>query len=274
MRSIKYILLLLTATVALSCTERIDIELDSTFTRLVVDGSVTNLQGSSEITLSYTGDYFANNPMPLVAGALVTISDGQQSWTFNEKAPGVYKAPIGFAGSPGNSYALRIDQVEIDGSLQSFTATSTMPVAPVVDSIQVNYQPNWKVWAVNLFAWDPPSRENYLFRVYRNNVLVTDTIDRWIVVSDELFNGNYTFGVMAQFLREDQASVGDTIELELSSIPEDYARFIWEVQEASGYNSPLFSGPPANVRTNISNGAIGYFSAYSTVRTRTVIKRK
>jgi hypothetical protein len=78
----------------------------------------------------------------------------------------------------------------------------------------------------------------------------------------------------AQFLREDQASVGDTIELELSSIPEDYCALYLGSQDASGLNSPLFSGPPANVRTNISNGAIGYFSAYSTVRTRTVIKRK
>ncbi len=37
-------------------------------------------------------------------------------------------------------------------------------------------------------------------------------------------------------------------------------------------HDPMFSGPPANVRTNINNDAVGYFASYPSVFTSTVVK--
>jgi hypothetical protein len=39
-------------------------------------------------------------------------------------------------------------------------------------------------------------------------------------------------------------------------------------------SNPLFSGPPANVKGNISNGAIGFFAAYTTSRSRIKVENK
>lgn len=275
MHSLKYILSLILIAAGLSCcTEKIDLELDSTYTRLVVDGAITNQPGPHQIKLSYTADYFDNKPPLSVSGAEISLSDGLNSWMITESSPGIYETPEGFQGAAGSYYSLLINKVELDGKQQSFEAKSGMPPVSPIDSIQVEFEPNWKIWAIKLYTLDPPSKDFYMFKVYVNNILVTDTIDRWVVVSDDFFNGNYTFGVLVQFIRETEAQVGDTVRLEMASITEEYAKFIAEIQQASGYNNPLFSGPPANVRSNITNGAIGFFSAYSTSLSEAVIRKK
>ena len=50
----------------------------------------------------------------------------------------------------------------------------------------------------------------------------------------------------------------------IRSYYEDYYYFIDAVNEETGIQVPLFSGPPANVPSNISNGAKGFFRVYST----------
>ena len=73
-------------------------------------------------------------------------------------------------------------------------------------------------------------------------------------------------------MEDNVAEPGDSITLEMAGITEEYANFIWDVQDETGFNTPLFSGPPANIRGNISNGAIGFFYAYSSVRASTIIE--
>ena len=55
-------------------------------------------------------------------------------------------------------------------------------------------------------------------------------------------------------------------------VVEDYFRYITDAQAELFPKIPLFSGPPANVRSNISNGAIGYFAAFDSDSTSNIIK--
>ena len=57
----------------------------------------------------------------------------------------------------------------------------------------------------------------------------------------------------------------------MNSIGSGYANFIWEAQAEVQGSNPLFSGPPANVKGNIDNGAIGFFAAYSVSRAYTIV---
>ncbi len=59
---------------------------------------------------------------------------------------------------------------------------------------------------------------------------------------------------------------GDEITVELNIITKEYAGFIWDAQSELWGSNPLFSGPPANVKGNLNNGAIGFFAAYTTNR--------
>jgi hypothetical protein len=58
----------------------------------------------------------------------------------------------------------------------------------------------------------------------------------------------------------------------MSGITQDYYNFIIQLQDqTSQYRNPLFSGPPANVVTNIE-GASGFFAAYSRTRSSTIFE--
>ena len=65
---------------------------------------------------------------------------------------------------------------------------------------------------------------------------------------------------------EEVLEPGDIVTVEMNSIGEEYANFLWDAQSEISGSNPLFSGPPANVKGNINNGAIGFFAAYSVSR--------
>jgi len=54
-------------------------------------------------------------------------------------------------------------------------------------------------------------------------------------------------------------------------INREYNDFLSDAQIELQGSNPLFSGPPANVKGNISNGAFGFFSAYSATRSYAIV---
>ena len=103
---------------------------------------------------------------------------------------------------------------------------------------------------------------------------VTDSLSRIGVTDDRIVDGTYLNGIWVLFLREDEVVVGDEVTLATISISEDYYRYLTEARTELFPKNPLFSGPPANVRSNISNGALGYFAVFSSVLTSTIVKEK
>ncbi len=265
-----------------SCTERIDIELDSSYTRLVVYGEITDVANRNFVKLSKTSDFFSNEPSPPVSGASIEISDGQRIILLSENKdnPGVYEAPIGFRGIPGRTYTANISEVDIDenGENEFYTARSTLLPINEMDSVTLKYTKNsfFSGWEVQVWAWDPEDVKNfYSFKAYKNGKLLTDSLDDYIVIDDVLFNGNFTFGITALFLNDaeldEKAVPGDTIYLEMNGVTEEFYQFIIDAQSETGPSTPLFSGPPANISTNISNNALGFFTAYSVVKDSTIV---
>jgi hypothetical protein len=266
------IVLLAISTMLWNCTERIELNLDSTYTRLVVEGNVTSDTMTHWIRLSETSDYFHNQVAPAVTGARVSVDDGVSVHLLTESdtLPGWYFTSPGYHGIPGRTYTLRIGNVDIDkdGEPEDYSAASTMnPVNPI-DSIKIEWFDTFFTgYQVRIWAWDSPQPDWYAFKVRKNGILLTDTLYEMIVQSDEFFNGNYTYGIPSQFLSTDKpdevVEVGDTITFEINGITEEYYNYVIEAQSQVFPQTPLFSGPPANIRTNIDNGAIGFFEAYS-----------
>lgn len=263
-----------------SCTERIEIELDSTYTRLVVYGEITTEAKAHQVRLSKSADYFSNQPAPPVENASVRINYDDQSLVLQENEPGIYETPSDFFGIPGKTYSLVINNVDIDedGETEEYAAESFLPSVGKLDSITLKYTENsfFSGWEVQVWAWDPADVKNfYAFKSIKNGVLQSDTLTEIIVQSDDFFDGNYTFGITSQFLDDskenEKALPGDTITFQLDGITEDYFVFILEAQAEAFGSNPLFSGPPANVVSNISNGAIGYFTAYSLDRATKIV---
>ena len=262
------------------CTEKIDLNLDSSYTRLVVEGAISTDTMPYQVKLTTTSSYFYNEPAPNVTGATLTISDGENSWPLAETTPGLYQTFPYLFGIANRTYTLRILLKEPINGHSTYEASSFLrPIMPA-DSIRLKYHPDWGkagYYEVQCYVLDPPTTDFYMFDIYRNNLLITDTIDKKTVADDQLYNGNYTNGIGVGFLNQARAaerlSPGDIVTLKVASITSEYFKFIQAVQTEVGGQNPLFSGPPANIPGNVNNGAVGFFAAYANARTSAVVKQ-
>lgn len=275
-----YIILL--SLIAGSCTERVDLKLDESYTRLVVDGTISNDTTRYQVSLSKTADYFYNEPTPRVVNAIVGISNGTDNFPLHETEPGksgLYETDSTFSGTIGETYTLSIDlDIPIDNQT-FYTSTSKMMNVARLDSIQVELQEEWGpkgIWQIKVFAQEPASEVNYyMFHYYRNDTLMTDSIWKVAISDDKYINGSYINGLAAVYINNDNPwetlRLGDKVTLRMSGITKEYYDFIAQVQ-ISGFNIPFFTGPPANIQGNISNGGIGFFSACSNTWGSTYVK--
>lgn len=274
--------LLLPVLVTLSCTEIVEIDLDTTYTRLVVEGGVTNDSIHHQVQLSLSRDYFYNQAAPRVSNAVVHLEFEDISLLMEEhdNIPGLYLTPYAFRGTIGTTYSLSIDQVDVDedGTYESYNASSTMPGGVELDSILLNYSSSvyGNGWEVYMFALDPPSKDWYGMRFWKNSELISPKLIDYSIQTDDFYNGKYLFyGIPIAYYSDDETEEqlfpGDTVSLELHSIERDYYNFVGDAQLEIFGSNPLFSGPPANIRSNIDNGASGAFTAYSVYRASAIV---
>ncbi len=269
-----------------TCTERMDdVELKSKDPVLVVFGGITTDTMAHSIRLTISDNYFANKPATPVTGANVeivvmdkdsTIEDIISLEESDEKNGNYYTAP-GIYGEINKSYHLSITGVDIDddGITEEYSATSGIDSVGKIDSIKLKYINTFiEGWELKVYAWDPPEKNYYLFKVRINNTLVTDTLNEWFIQDDAPFNGNYTNGIASQYLqfrkKDERTEKGDTVTFELGNISLEYYNFIMHVQTETSPQIPIFSGPPANISTNLTNGAFGFFYAYAVAKCSTV----
>lgn len=270
---------LLTAALAVACTARIDIRTDSAEERLVIYGRITSDPFRHEIALTRSAPYFADTPPVGVSGAEVTLSSDEGMIRLQEDRshPGKYYTPSTFAGKEGLTYTLQVRlDFDSDGQEELFEASSYMPYTAPLDSITL--QPS-KLFndmiEMQLYGRRPPNEINYLsFHGYRNGVILNDSLSGFVIIDDkysmqEEFHGLTCF-MFNQEEEERRLEPGDVVTLRIDVFTEEYAHFIWNAQSEIGNNVPIFSGPPANVESNIralTNPSdilvSGFFTAFS-----------
>ncbi|MDX9696680.1 MAG: hypothetical protein RBT49_12890, partial [Bacteroidales bacterium] len=65
----KYIIILILAAITSSCVEDFDVDLNSTYERIIIQGSISNERKAHKIILSKSADYFSNQQTPRISGA-------------------------------------------------------------------------------------------------------------------------------------------------------------------------------------------------------------
>lgn len=263
-----------------SCTETIDLELNQgENNRLVVEGSITNELKKHQIKLSHTGDYFSNIPGAPELNANVTISDGDTAiHLYDTKNKGIYIMDKLYAGKVGHTYTLNI-QLE---NGEQYSASETLnPVVPM-DSVKCEYlksefpfDKNY-YYHINIFAQEDPEPGNhYQWDVWLDGLYVTDTLRLKVFTSDEFVNGTYISAWTVYRIPEQKIKKDTTdLTLQMLSISEEKYRFYLAVLLETDWSGGFFSGPPANVPSNISNGALGFFSASAVTEQRIKIIRQ
>ena len=253
----------------LSCTDKEIINLKNTDDiKLVVFGEFSNEEKIQKVFLSTTSAYFSQTSAPVVSGAKLTVGYGPNKVELveNEKEPGTYQTPDVFRTVPNRTYKLTITQVDIngDGIFETYEAESHTKNVATIDGVLVKYNDTWKSWDVGVFFTEPVESEDYyLFKLYKNNILYTDTISEYKIYSDKTINGKEVSGMAVHSFEKDKGEIvydGDKITLGTFSITKNYYDFINGLKQETGNRVPLFSGPPANLKGNISNGALGFFA--------------
>jgi len=203
----------------------------------------------------------------------VSITDGSRTFNLREDPAGVYRTDPTVYGVGGQTYTLNIKLANAIGGHADYSAASTLyPISPL-DSVNLLFHPDWSdygIWEVKCYVQEPPTIDFYRFMILKNQMILTDTLNEWFITDDVFFNGNYTNGATVAYLQQssDQEGLikGDTVTVEVNSIGKEYYNFLMEAQAELRGSNPLFSGPPANIKGNITNGAIGFFAAYSATR--------
>jgi len=265
-----------------SCTEPYDTELESGFVRLVVQGSISDELKIHQVILSKSADYFSNEPAPKVSGANISISDGENSFNLTEISDGIYETDS-IAGVPGKTYTLTIVSDGITYESQCY-----MNYCPPIDSINFGYYDLSQYDIVDssayilLNAMEPETPDNfYMWNIYRNGVLETDTINEVYFSDDVFINGYYMYDAEVGWVRN--VAIDDTITLEMLAITEEYFNYIYQLLSVTDWNMGPFGGPPANPNGNIKeindNGndnddPLGFFLAYSIYRITDTIPKK
>jgi hypothetical protein len=257
MTSIQKTLIVLTCSILIgtSCEKVIDLPLDITEQKVVIEAETSNFIGKSIIKLSKTGDVYTESNFDKISNATVTVTDNNGVVSvFNEAVLGTgeYSNPT-FIVEETKIYNL---SVETEG--ETYTATSQSYSTPSIDVLFADAQVGGfsgssdTTYLLFYNFTDNAAETNY----YRFRITVNGEVSNNIYGTDDiLFNGqNYT----APFF-SDPLDKGDTAFVELISIDQANYDFFFSLAN-TGDGSP-FSATPANPVTNIKNGGLGYYGA-------------
>ncbi|MBI9032827.1 MAG: DUF4249 domain-containing protein [Bacteroidales bacterium] len=264
----KFVIASLTLMSFASCTKIIDVEVDPSNEKLVINAILTTDTTSHIVTLSRSIDYFSVGDAPVVSNAKVSVIDNlgnQIEFAENPEKPGEYKSDENSYGIEGNTYTLNVSLETAVGGYDSYQATDVLNPTPILDSIKIFKDPRGFSQLLGYFQ-DSPEEDFYMCWYSKNDTLKNHLNSERYIISDKVINGLYFDGIPVGFLEFDEGDPlpGSEIKVFISGISEEHFQFLADFsQEAQGQN-PLFSGPPANISTNLNHDAAGFFATYST----------
>jgi len=261
-------LIILSLFLVTSCEKEIDLDLKDQSGQIVIEGNITDQAGPYFVKITKSVAFTETNQYPAVENAQVVVSDNTgQTETLQYVGNGTYQTST-FVGQPGRTYTLKINA---EG--QQYTAQSTMPEAVSFDgldqdSFMVGGETSYTLLPV--FIDPSPLGNRYLFVYTVNN----NPKKFFSEFSDNVNNGMPNQRPL--ILPNDDSNAddikvvaGDTIHVEMQCIDDPVYTFYSALLQLSG-GGPGGGVTPANPPSNITNGALGYFSAH-TVRVKSVV---
>ncbi len=249
------------------CEKVIDINLNDVNPNTVIEANLTDKPGDVEVKITKTGAYFGASELQTVSGANVVLEDDSgRRFELKEKEPGFYMHER-VAPDTGRTYKLT---VESDSEV--YTASSTLRPAVEIEKLEYFYEEGKSFfddgYYLLLYFKDPPDESNYYrVNVYKNGRLRTDAGNLI------LFTDDYVEGKEVQLtLRGTVFNNGSVAKVELISLDKGAFDFYRTFDDVATTNPG--SAAPANPTSNFSNGALGYFSAYSSDEETVVINEK
>ncbi|MDR0393591.1 MAG: DUF4249 domain-containing protein [Tannerella sp.] len=275
-----------------SCTAPIDISTRDGDSVIAIYGCLTDENKHQYVRITGSSPYFDDKENRNVADANVRVKDSDgNEYAMEYGQKGYYISPVRFAARPGVTYRLTVEvDFNGDGKMEIYEAETTIPPPLALDSVDVRPLTimGYRHFSLNIYAQDPPDADNYyLFKFFINDSISNDKISKYILTDDGFFKGEYLNGINIYYFEDitdakvveknkdnDEAYMvfpGDKIRLQTMNIEKGYFWFINQCMSEMRGENPMFGGPPSNITTNITNGAVGYFTGYCIHEIRTEV---
>ena len=268
----------------ISCDKEITLDLDTPTEKLVVEGGIEMVNGTSPqrqtLKLSLLNDFFRQEAAQRANGATVWVEDHQGNrHDYHERAAGQYEC-TSLQVVEGGTYTLNIEWMG-----QQFQASQTMVAGVAIDSVYQVFEEE------NLFEdgglktaidfTDPAGTANYYrWQTYINGelfILPDPGNSQNLIAKDDFFDGQQIVG----YLPNEEALVepGQEVTIRQINLTEDQYDFYFLLFEEAGKTGQLIDTPPAPIRGNIvnltnpENYPLGYFGV-NQVSERTVVVKQ
>jgi hypothetical protein len=238
---------------------------DTSGNYLIVEANLVDDGSLQWIRLTKSSSYYAVNQGDPVSDARVIVSGGGKEFLFLEhdedSLKGFYSNTRISSSFENTNYTLT---VELDGDV--YYAESEIKPVPIIDSVTVKLNPFSELGFSPETLWDiyahfeelTGTDDHYLFNLYVNRRLRSMRPNEKAPVSDLNLEEYVSWSAFS--VDENDIEPGDTITLEIRSISKEnfefYNAFFFQT-DLSG--NPFAGAPPANIPTNLSEGARGFF---------------
>lgn len=233
------------------CEDLIEIDLNSADPRIVIEADLDNLDDWQVIYVSRTVPFDDDRQREIVTDANVDVQavQGNNSRTYPFRYSEMHEAYINtsFQVNGQTQYTLH---VMIDGEL--YQSTESMAPYVEVDSMGIMKERIFEddYYFATFKFQDPAETSNY----YKYNVSVDGGLMKFYAVFNDKFNdGLYITHQIGS--TDNDIALGSRVIVKRQLISPSVYRYWNEIQSINPG-----SAAPANPTSNISNGALGYFS--------------
>ena len=271
MKNLSFLFLGFLSLLLSGCETPVDLDLQQGAPRLAVEAIVTDQPDLSYVKLSLSAPYAKGEEPQAVTRAEVRLTDSQgKSTALVHHAGGEYRPAAGFKGEVGQTYTLTI---KANG--QTYTAASTLNAVAALDKVSFLYSDGqhdelgrMEGYYLSIAFQEMPKVKNYYkLDIVRNGELYQKNAGDILILDDKFYDGSYLddVDIPTKFTQ------GDSLHVRLLSLnPEAY--FFYEALSHLHRQGGPFGRNPANLPTNLSNGAVGFFSASAVSSRSAVIK--
>lgn len=249
-----------------SCEEATELDVRQAPPRIVIEGLLTDKAETQSVKVSRSTDFYSSGQTPRVDNATVMVSDDsglEFAFIHNPRnhpdSAGIYIPETDFVGEVGKTYTLHVN---VDGELYEATdqLLSVIPIDSLKFQINEDQQEDpeeaGKIYELLVYAREPQDQKNYyLFKYYRNDSLtVFNPTD--IYYSDDELLAEKIDGVPSPVYY----GSNDKARLEVYSLTRRGYIFYNDLATVLNNDGGGMFGPiPSSPRTNLTNGALGFF---------------
>jgi hypothetical protein len=258
MKKNKFIYSALGVLLLASCEKVINVDLKKAEPKIVIEGIINNSGDPAKVTINKSVSFSTPNTFPPVTGATVKVTDNTgKNYTLTENPAGTY-TNASLIGVEGRIYTLAITA---EG--KNYTASCKMPQQVNLDSIFQEKLTFTRPLIVVTALFDDPAG-------FGNNYQFIETVNgkrnKTIFILDDLYQDGGT--ISNQLIDEDaKLKAGDVVQIEMQCVDKNIYRYLRGLEDLQFNNSV-----PANPDSNISNNALGYFSAHTSQKATITIR--